>query len=330
MKTLSYIGFLLGLAAITGLVAWQGVGPIAAALGELGVGVLLLPLVYLAYLIILVVSWRMLFVAGREPGFLATLNAAWIGGAVTTVVPVTTLGGEVIKARVLTHSGVSGADASASVVVDTTVQAISLVAMGFIGVALLVSLKADDALIIGVAAGSALLGAGVAVFVVLQRAGALGSLAKSAAARFTSPLMNAAVTNTVEVDAVIRAIYRRRGRIELSSLIRLGSRIALVGEIWLAAYFMGHPLTLWEALMLKSLVGSLRGVAFFVPNGFGVQEGAYVVLGAVIGLPPDFALAVSLASRARELIVSVPGMLAWQHIEGRAFWRKRAAADDAG
>ncbi len=100
----------------------------------------------------------------------------------------------------------------------------------------------------------------------------------------------------------------------------------LAGEIWLAAYLMGHTLTLWEVLMLKSLIGSLRGVAFFVPNGFGVQEGAYVVLGAVIGLPPDFALAVSLAIRARELIVSVPGMLAWQHIEGRAFWRKRVTA----
>ena len=329
MKTLSYIGFLFGLAGITGLVAWQGIGPVAAALGELGAGVLLLPLVYLLYLIVLVVSWRMLFIAGREPGFLAMLNAAWIGGAVTTVVPVTTLGGEVIKARVLTHSGVRGADASASVVVDTTVQAVSVVALGFIGVALLMSLNADDALVIGVAAGSALLGAGVAVFVVLQRAGALGSLAKSAAARFASPLMNAAASNTVEVDEIIRAIYRRRGRIELSSLIRISSRIALAGEIWLAAYFMGYTLTIWEALMLKSLIGSLRGVAFFVPNGLGVQEGAFVILGAVIGMPPDFAIAVSLASRARELIVSVPGMLAWQHIEGRAFWRKRAAADDA-
>ena len=150
MKTLSYIGFLFGLAGITGLVAWQGIGPVAAALGELGAGVLLLPLVYLLYLIVLVVSWRMLFIAGREPGFLAMLNAAWIGGAVTTVVPVTTLGGEVIKARVLTHSGVRGADASASVVVDTTVQAVSVVALGFIGVALLMSLNADDALVIGV------------------------------------------------------------------------------------------------------------------------------------------------------------------------------------
>ncbi len=44
-----------------------------------------------------------------------------------------------------------------------------------------------------------------------------------------------------------------------------------------------------------------RSAAFFVPSGLGVQEGGYVLLGAIFGLGPETALALSLAKRAREL-----------------------------
>ena len=77
--------------------------------------------------------------------------------------------------------------------------------------------------------------------------------------------------------------------------------------------------------MLKSLTGALRGAAFVVPGGWGIQEGGYVVLGALIGLTPEFMLALSLATRAREVLMALPGLLAWQHAEGRWLWRRRSA-----
>jgi hypothetical protein len=99
-------------------------------------------------------------------------------------------------------------------------------------------------------------------------------------------------------------------------------RVLLTGELWLAAWLMGFPVGLLEALMLKSLTGALRGAAFPVPAGLGVQEGGYVVLGALAGYPPDIMLGLSLATRVRELLVSLPGLLAWQHVEGRALWQR--------
>ena len=75
--------------------------------------------------------------------------------------------------------------------------------------------------------------------------------------------------------------------------------------------------------MLKSLTGALRGAAFVVPSGWGVQEAGYVVLGGLIGLSPELMLAVSLATRARELLIGVPGLIAWQVAEGRWLWRRR-------
>ena len=50
-----------------------------------------------------------------------------------------------------------------------------------------------------------------------------------------------------------------------------------------------------------------------------------MVLGALVGLAPDQALAVSLAVRIREFLIDVPGLLMWQHAEGRALFRRKAA-----
>jgi hypothetical protein len=76
--------------------------------------------------------------------------------------------------------------------------------------------------------------------------------------------------------------------------------------------------------MLESLTYAMRSAAFFVPSGWGVQEGAYVVLGAMVGLSPGTALALSLAKRAREITIGVPALLTWQAIETRALRRSAA------
>ncbi len=78
--------------------------------------------------------------------------------------------------------------------------------------------------------------------------------------------------------------------------------------------------------MLNSLAIALRSAAFIVPGGIGVQEGGYVVVGALVGLPADVMLTISLATRLGELIEGLPGLLAWQFAEGGAYRRRRGQA----
>ncbi len=322
MKIVTAIGLLAGLAAATLLVAWQGFGTIGAALVSLGAGLLLLPLAFLPHLVFAAWSWSLLFRPGHAPGFAAALRAMWMGLSVDMLLPLASLGGEVVKVRAVMQAGVGGTDAGASVVVDKTVQAISLVLWGLIGIAVLVGIEADGVLVTGALIASALLAAGVGGFIYVQHAGTFGFLARLFGKARASEGMAA---GAADLDGMIRALYRRPGRILLASAIRLLSRVALTAEVWLAAHFMGFPITLWEALMLKSLTGALRGAAFVVPGGWGVQEGGYVVLGGLLGLSPEFMLAVSLATRARELLVSLPGLVAWQHGEGRSLWKRLAS-----
>ena len=75
--------------------------------------------------------------------------------------------------------------------------------------------------------------------------------------------------------------------------------------------------------MLRALIGAVRGLSFVVPAGLGLQEGAYVALGALIGLPADMMLALSLASRLREILPNLPALVIGQHLEGRQLWRAK-------
>jgi len=314
MKKLTYFGVFVGLTLIAWLIAWQGAGAIWSTLTELGFGVLLLLPVYAIYLAMGVVSWRLLFVPGREPPFAASLNAIWIGSAVNTLLPVASLGGEAVKARLLTLRGVDASEAGGSVVGDTTVQALSLALWGLIGAALLAafSLERDTVWAAFLAAG--LFCAGVIAFVVLQRRGMFAYLATRVAGRKLGGKL-------LDFDRHVREIYDRPGRVVVSTLIRLASRIFLTTEIWIAAWLIGYPITLLEAIMIRSLTGAIRGAAFFIPNGLGVQEAAFMVFGAVVGIPPGFSLSLSLVVRVREIIASVPALFVWQAIEGRSLLR---------
>ena len=314
MKTLAYFGIVVGLSLIAGLILWQDASSISMVLLEINVGIFCLLPVYAIYLAMGVISWRLLFAPGREPSFGLSLNAIWIGSAVNTLLPVASLGGEAVKARLLTLHGVDVLEAGSSVVGDTTVQALSLALWGLIGTILLAALSFDSDMIWAASLAAGLFGVGVIVFVMLQRHGMFAYLGK----RFASLKFG---VNLIKFDQHVREIYDRPGRVTLSTLVRLASRIFLTVEIWIAAWLIGHPISLLEAIMVRSLTGAVRGAAFFIPNGLGVQEGAFMVFGSLIGIPPGYSLSLSLVVRVREILASVPALIVWQAIEGRSLFK---------
>jgi hypothetical protein len=76
-------------------------------------------------------------------------------------------------------------------------------------------------------------------------------------------------------------------------------------------------------VVLESLTFAIRTAAFFVPAAAGVQEGGYVLLGGALGIAPEFALALSLLKRGRELVLGTAALLLWHSIESHRMWRRR-------
>jgi putative membrane protein len=323
MNAKSVIGLIVGLALVSLIVAWQGAAAVGGMLAEAGWAMLLVALFAPFDQALGAEAWRRLFPPGRRPPVLQALWASCMGSAVNTLLPVASIGGEVAKARILVHWSHSAIDAVSTMVVDKTVQAITVLAWALAGIAALAAVVEDTRVVWGAAAGAALLVAGIAGFVAMQLAGSFSFFARGAARLRHSGKWAGLVESAELLDAEVRALYRRPGAIALGVLIRLLQRIWLVGEVLLAAWLMGHPIGLVEAVMLKGLIGAVRGLSFAIPSGLGIQEGGYVAVGALIGLPADLMIAVSLATRIREVAPAVPFLVVWQHVEGRALWRKR-------
>lgn len=330
MRIASYIGLMVGLIIFIGLILWQGVGELAGLLLASGWALLLVPAIWFPTVLMNARCWQLLFAPTYGPSFGQAFHAQWMGRAVNTLLPVASIGGEIVKARALVLWGIDAKHASASAVVDKTVQVLTLIVWGVIGIGLLAGMALDDELALSAALGLAILGAGVAGFLVVQRAGMFGFMVRSAHRISGSEKMSEMVDTADEVDDVVRNLYRDRGRVFHATLWRLAALILQTGEVWLAATLLGFPIGILEALMLKSLSSTLSDAAFVVPNSYGIQEGAFVLLGGLVGLSPEQALAVSLAIRIREVLIDVPGLVLWQHAEGRAlFKRKRAKIDDS-
>src|SRR5205823_7119426 len=121
----------------------------------------------------------------------------------------------------------------------------------------------------------------------------------------------------------LAVIYRRRGRVFSSFVLHLACWIASTLEAWVALRFAGASLGFVTVLVIESLLYATRSAAFAVPNAVGVQEGAYILLGAGFGLTPEMALALSLLKRARDVAIGLPALAAWQLLEGGRLWASR-------
>lgn len=325
----SSLGLTAGLIMIGGLVLWSGIGQIAAILATAGAGLLLIAILAPPEALAMSEAWRQLFPAERKPAFWRAFCASWMGMAVNTLLPVATIGGEVVKARVLVLSGAPLNDTAAATLVDKTVQAIATLIWGLVGLFVLASLRPDEGILHGGLIAAALLTLGIGGFIAVQWRGGFSLLARfsQAASKHLGDHDPASIGKGL--DLAVRAIYRRPVALLRSLGLRLIGQVWLVSEVLLTTWLLGLAIGFAEALMLRALIGAVRGLSFVMPAGLGLQEGAYVALGALIGLQADMMLALSLASRLREILPSLPGILLWQHVEGRRLWRQHTAGKAA-
>ena len=264
-------------------------------------------------------SWRELFPAANRPGRLSFLWMRWIRESVSTLLPVAGVGGDVVGARLAHQRGVSGAQATASMVVDITVGAATQLVFVLVGVGLLTAGKTHEAAATAWALtiGVAIFAAAIAIFVRIQHNSMFAILIGWANRLVPKSWMSGFTGRAETIDEAIVATYRRRFALSYSSLLRLVGWVSGVGEVWLATHVLGNPLSLLDSFILESLSTGVRGAAFMVPGALGAQEGGMVLFGALVGLPADLALAVSLTKRVRELALGLPGLAAWQWVEGR-------------
>jgi putative membrane protein len=247
------------------------------------------------------------------------------------VLPLSQIGGYVLGARAVALAGVDGTTATASTIVDVTLELFGQLAYTALGLSILIYVEPDAPIgtpvAIGLAAG-ALLAAG---FFVFQRRGF--DLFDRLARVLGRGWADKTAAGAAALHTALAAIYRRRGRVLSSFVLHLACWIASTLEAWVVLRFAGAPLGFATVLVIESLLYAARSIAFAVPNAVGVQEGAYILLGASFGLTPETALALSLLKRARDLTIGLPALAVWQFLESgrlRPAKNRSPGRDDRG
>jgi putative membrane protein len=273
------------------------------------------------------VAWWVLFPRSDRLPLRRLLWMRWIGESVSTLVPSAAVGGDVVRARLAAINGAPLPIAAGTVLVDLTLGVFTQAAFTVLGLVLLVGVTGQKNFVRPTLIGTLIGVVGVAGFYVVQRMGMFRFLAKIIARLANSPEWQSLVQGGETLDQTVRALYARRKAVIACCAWTIVSLVAGCGEIWIALHALNLPATLANALILQSMVLTIRSAAFAVPSGLGVQETGYYFVGQLLGIPDYLAVTLSLIARVRELAIGIPGLICWQVIEGRRLWRARLAAN---
>lgn len=319
MKFGALIGGLAGLGLSAWLLESYGVGRILDLLAHAGwLGILAVIGFHFVQILFSASGWRVIAGPTRpRPTLPAYMTMRWIREAVNNLLPVAQIGGEFVAARLLQQRGLKLAPAIAGTVADLTMEMVTQILFTLIGLLLLWRAIGDSGVVGEVVAG--------VLLAALIAAGLLGALWLGLAAAVERGLMRlgrsmgwAGMASVEGLHDALLGCYRAPGRVAVGALFQLISWLLGGVEVCLALHFLGHDIGIGTGLIIESLGQAVKSSGFMVPSAVGVQEGGYVVICRLFGLPPEVGIALSLIKRMREVALGVPALIGWQRIEARA------------
>ncbi|HVM98688.1 MAG TPA: lysylphosphatidylglycerol synthase domain-containing protein [Caulobacteraceae bacterium] len=316
VRRVAIIIALLGLVLATGIIGYVGFGKVATAFAEIGWrGLFGLCLTYLVPVGLLAAAWLVLDPGAPPRTWFVFYFARLVRDASGELLPFSSLGGFVFGARAAILGGVEAAAAISTTVADVTAEFIGQLGFTAVGIALLIRQPGaqyeSQQLLTSSLMG---LGAGVmaaAAFILLQR-------------RATGPIERAvgrwapsALAQTSAVVTSLHGLYQKPARLTVSSVLHLAAWVLGGVGVWAGLWIAGRHMSLRTIMGVESLVYVVRTITFATPMGLGVIEGGYVLVGHLFGLSPEFALALSLIKRVRDIAIGLPALALWQVMEGR-------------
>jgi putative membrane protein len=322
LKRLSLIAGLLGLALLIALVAWNGHGEILKLLDTAGWALLWLIPFHALPLLLDAEGWRVLL-RPRDPAHHATLPwlfwIATIREAVSRLLPLASVGGELVGIRLALMRPLPGPAVAASVIVEVLLTVVNQYLFTALGLVLLLAATQDTTLLDSLALGLAVsLPVPIGLYYLLRHGSLFAKIERALISMLGEESRIAALLGDATVlDIEIRALSARNWVLAKALLWQFAGMVVGAFETWLALHLLGHDISPQAAVAIESLTLALRHFAFFVPGGLGVQEAGYVLFGRLVGLPADVSIALSFARRAREIGFGVSALLSWQWIESR-------------
>jgi uncharacterized membrane protein YbhN (UPF0104 family) len=314
VRTLIILGtnFVVGTAALVYVLDRFG-APALALLTTRPHGVLLavFPLVVAAAFVCYALRWRILLDglgAARRLGPLTAYRAA--GQSLSSLIPSGKLGGEPVRALLLTRAGVPGPPAIASVAVDRTLEMATAAPFACFYAAVLLQRGVPEleGAFVTVALGAAGLAVGILLMVRRLRRGA-GLV--TAVARSTGldrlRLVQGQMVALAEAEAAAARLIAQPRRIARGVGAGAVANLLVMVEYYVLLSAFGLPAT--PLAVVAAIFASGAAHSIPVPAAVGALEGAQLWMFTILGHPPEVGLAIGLAVRLREVMWVLPGLV---------------------
>ncbi len=315
-------GVVLGVLALGAVIAlnYSEIPGLTRILADLPLAVAISAAVHVPQIFFTALAWRALLPPGERPGIGAMMLLRWYREAANALLPAGAILGQAAAARLLARQGVPGNMAGATATVDITLEAVSQLFFTLAGIFLLLAGRETGGLAGFALAGLGIALAGAAAMVAVQRRLPLALLERGLArlARRWPAIRPDAIR---DFQAAILALHADWPRLAAAMLFHTISWVLGAVEIAAVLWLLGYPIGLADALVVEALAQALRNAGFLLPGALAVQEGAIIGAAALVGVPAAAALAVALIRRSREVVFSLPGLLAWQRAEATAIRR---------
>lgn len=266
------------------------------------------------------VRWRMVLHRLGTDLPLVRLARLWLAGrAVGSVVPSGTLGGEPVRAQLLTASGMPAASAAGAVALDRSLELAGNMIVGPLCIGGALTLGAGSGTALTIAAVGGLVG--FALLLAIWIHGMRGDpvlriLVTPPAYLLPRRWRTRLLTEATRADGALHAVL-----VEHPGLVPAGVAVSLVIEalhlVELAALFAVFAITVPLPMLLLSSMGI--GIAHAVPvtAALGALEATQVGLFTVGGEPIATALAVAVAVRLAETLAILTGLACLATAPGR-------------
>jgi len=316
-KYLAPLAWPLGIALLIGLVWHNGVDEVLRPLEKAGASLLWLVPFHALPLLLDAQGWRALL------GARAPLPLLWwiatVREAVARLLPVASIGGEVVGIRLAARWLPDASMVTASVIVEVLVTIAVQYAFSALGLVMMLAAAS------GAHASNALLPLGAALLLsaplpviwglLLRRGGFFDKIERFARQILGPEHRFLAKVNGARLDADIDTLLRRPRALAAAFAWQFAGYVLGTLETWWALRWLGHPVSPGAALAIEASTQAIRHAAFFVPAGLGVQEAAVMMLGQWLGVGSEVALSLALVKRMREVVFGVLALASWQVVE---------------
>ncbi len=263
------------------------------------------------------IAWQFTLPSTRFSWIYNLCKVRMVGAAFGKMLPFSAFGGAPVKGYLLKkHYGIGYREGAASIILVESTHMLSMVFFMASGV-FLISFSSDfpNNYYAFSKISLALLSVGILGFYLIQRYRLTSFVGRWLSKRSVGRKLEKFIYHMQEFDERLVQFYTRKRPLFFGAMgLNLLNWYLGAFEIYIILYFLGHPISIAESIILETFVEIVRAGTFFIPATLGSQEAAFLLSTSAITGEPTLGVATALIRRVREIVWLILGFaLGWKY-----------------